>query len=669
MLLVLARALNLMSSAMLVGIPTVLSIAVLPSTKGDTRAAAERLPIQLGTLFRIAWASLAVWLTSLCLWLLLETAAMSGDGLSAAATPATIGVALLRTQFGHTVLARLLLAIGLALSLAVAASAPQPRRRDAWLRIGAVLGPLGFVTVVWAGHAAATPGATHFLADAAHLLAAGIWLGGLVVLAVLFGTGTDKANSGWIVVIAKATRRFSLLGMSCVGVLLVSGIVNSWFLVGTVPALLGTAYGHLLLFKLALFALMLWLAAINRWRLTPLIGTPGRPGGTASARQALRRLRRNTAAELILGLLVLAVVSALGAVVPGLHDQPWWPFAYRLSGEAMALPEVRFEIIVALAAVGIGAALCVTGLAWRRHRMAMILVGLALVIGFLPSFRVLLVTAYPTSFFYSPVAYTTDSIARGARLYSEHCASCHGAAGRGDGPAAVGLKVPPADLTAAHVLDHREGDIFWWLSTGIPESFMPGFADRLSEDERWDLVNWVRMLPVGGLDEGLVDEVGEGSAPRAPDFTFETADGREGSLQDLLRSGPLLLVLYTPSAAVPRLQRLAAAERTLADAGLGILALPLADESIRNSASLPHFAARADASVAATYRVLAAAPGHPPRKSASHLEFLIDRNGFARALWRADETMAWNDVGNLLNLIRQLDKRPLAPAAQPAHIH
>jgi mono/diheme cytochrome c family protein len=59
--------------------------------------------------------------------------------------------------------------------------------------------------------------------------------------------------------------------------------------------------------------------------------------------------------------------------------------------------------------------------------------------------------------------------------------------GRRNGPAASTLKIPPANLTAAHVLDHSESDIFWWLTIGLPQTGMPDFADILSEDERWDL--------------------------------------------------------------------------------------------------------------------------------------------------------------------------------------
>lgn len=660
MLLVLARALNLVASATLVGIPTVLWIVVLPCLPGQAKAAAERLPILLGRLFGIAWAALAVWLGSLCLWLLLEAAAMRGGALSEAATPATIGAVLWQTQFGHTVLARLVLAVGLGLCLVLASSARQPFSQNAWLRLGAILASFGFVALVWTGHAAATPGAAHFLADAAHLLAAGIWLGGLVVLAALFGTDAAKADAGWIAVTATATRRFSLLAVICVAALLASGIVNSWFLVGTIPALLGTAYGHLLLVKLALFALMLWIAAVNRWRLTPRIGAPARRRGNRGARQALRLLRRNAVAELLLGFLVLCIVSALGAVTPGLHDRPWWPFAYRLSGEAMALPEVRFEIVVALAAIVIGAALCMTGLAWRRHRTAMILVGLTLLVGFVPSFRVLLVAAYPTSFFHSPVAYTTDSIGRGLALYPDNCAACHGVHDKGDGPAAAALKVPPADLTAAHVLEHSEGDIFWWLTAGIPESGMPGFADRLSEDDRWDLINWVRTLPVSGELSGAV---GDTVAPQAPDFAFNMRDGWQDTLRNRLARGPLLLVFLTAQAAPTRLQQLAAIQPALdilvITAAQGPETAEFADDAI----------ATANAAAAIGYRLMAGGPDSLRDQPPADLEFLIDRDGYARATWHSGAAGGWQDIGRLMDEVTRLDERRLAPPAAAPHVH
>src|SRR5260221_1484265 len=224
----------------------------------------------------------------------------------------------------------------------------------------------------------------------------------------------------------------------------------------------------------------------------------------ATARAAARLLHRNAAAEAMLGLLILGIVSGLAAVPPGLHDQPWWPFSWRPSAEAMKSPSLRTEIVIALAMVVVGIALIIVGILRRRHRLLAIPVGLGLIACFTPSLGLLTVAAYPTSFAISPVAYTTQSIARGGRLYAESCAVCHGARGKGNGPAAATLKVPPADLTAAHVLAHSEGDTFWRLTAGMPETGMPGFAEILSEDERWDLVNWVRTLPIGGLHDGLV---------------------------------------------------------------------------------------------------------------------------------------------------------------------
>ncbi len=666
--LIIVHALNLACGALALGIAALLALAVVP-TVGRERAADEPLARVVRHLIWLAWIAIGAELVSGVLWLLLQAASISGGGAAEAASAQVVAPVLMRTRFGHVLLLRFALALVFALCLALLPLARHPQMRVAVLSIAAAIAGSGLAALAWAGHAVTTPGNLHLLADAIHLLAAGLWLGGLAVLVVLFAAARRPADGAWLILLGATTRRFSLIGLACVGTLTVTGTVSGWFLVGTIPALVGTPYGHLLIIKLALFGLMVGLAAVNRFHLMPRLGEPERNRSPATARAAARLLHRNAAAEAMLGLLILGIVSGLAAVPPGLHDQPWWPFSWRPSAEAMKSPSLRTEIVIALAMVVVGIALIIVGILRRRHRLLAIPVGLGLIACFTPSLGLLTVAAYPTSFAISPVAYTTQSIARGGRLYAESCAVCHGARGKGNGPAAATLKVPPADLTAAHVLAHSEGDTFWRLTAGMPETGMPGFAEILSEDERWDLVNWVRTLPIGGLDEGLVTEVGEGPAPRAPDFTFEAADGAEGSLQDRLRSGPLLLVLFTPSSAGPRLQRLAAAERTLANAGLGILALPLADESGTTSAPDPHFVAKADASVAATYRVLAAFPGYAPPKPASHLEFLIDGNGYVRALWLPEETIAWKDVGSLVNLIDQLAKRPLAPGAASGHAH
>jgi putative copper export protein/mono/diheme cytochrome c family protein len=656
--LVLARAATFLCGGLLLGIPAVLAVAVLPPLHRQPRLAAERLPPILSRLLCILWGAGALGLAAGAAWFLLQTASISGRPLSAAVAPSVFAPVLWRTHFGRAMLARLILTVLALAALAFAAAARTPRRQ------GLSLAAVDFVALAWAGHAVATPGPAHLAADAAHLLAAGTWLGGLVVLAVLFAAGsgkddTAKGDAAWIAIVAAATRRFSRLGLACVAILLASGLVDSWFLVGSLPALVGTTYGHLLLAKLALFATMIGIAAANRLDLTPRLG---RVATRRSGRlHALGRLRRNTVAELVLFGVVLLVVGALGVIAPGIHDRPWWPFPYRFGGDALQLPEIRVEVAIAAAAVVIGLGLCAAGLAWRRHRTAMILVGLALVGFYLPSFRILLVPAYPTSFDVSPVPYTTDSIARGAALYPANCASCHGVAGHGDGPAAAALKVAPADLGAAHVLDHSEGDIFWWLSAGIAESGMPGFADRLSKDARWDLVNWVRTLPAGRPDGGLTASVGETSGAPAPDFTFDTAEGDQATLRDRLANGPLLLAFLDAAAAPSRLAQLAAIRPQLAQHGVGLLAVAPASAG----ALPPGTVVGAGPSAAASYRLLAGLQGDGP----TDLEVLIDRDGNARAAWRPGAAPGWDDGATLLGEAARLAGHPLARGAAPAHIH
>jgi mono/diheme cytochrome c family protein len=119
----------------------------------------------------------------------------------------------------------------------------------------------------------------------------------------------------------------------------------------------------------------------------------------------------------------------------------------------------------------------------------------------LPHFDLLFIEAYPTSFYRSPTGFSAESIAAGASLYPIYCADCHGPGGRGDGPAARGLGIPPADLTAQHVREHGDGVMFWWLAHGIVSAegrvAMPGFADVLSDEQIWNLIDFVRARAAG----------------------------------------------------------------------------------------------------------------------------------------------------------------------------
>lgn len=111
--------------------------------------------------------------------------------------------------------------------------------------------------------------------------------------------------------------------------------------------------------------------------------------------------------------------------------------------------------------------------------------------------RVVLVDAYPTTYMRNPLPLQATVVKRGEALFQTHCTVCHGQEGRGDGPAAASLNPKPADLTAEHVDDHTDGDIFWWLTYGVAGTAMPNFDNTLSDIERWELIRYIRSLRHG----------------------------------------------------------------------------------------------------------------------------------------------------------------------------
>ena len=85
------------------------------------------------------------------------------------------------------------------------------------------------------------------------------------------------------------------------------------------------------------------------------------------------------------------------------------------------------------------------------------------------------------------------SLAVGRDVYTTYCETCHGETGHGDGPSGLRLVPRPADLrihTAPGV--HTDGELFYWVSYGFPNSAMPAWKDILTEDQRWSVLNYAR---------------------------------------------------------------------------------------------------------------------------------------------------------------------------------
>ena len=263
----------------------------------------------------IAWISLTVALLSGVPWLVLTAKSMSGQPLGAL-SHGVLWTVLSQTDFGNNWLLRFVMACllgGLFVHFLAAKGVAS-----LWLKAVTVLLAAAFVgTLAFAGHAIGgegIEGVVHPAADVLHLIAAAAWVGALVPLALLLTmTGED---AGSLAIARTATLRFSTLGIVCVATLLLTGVVNSWYLVGNVSALTGTGYGQLLLCKLALFAAMVGIAAVNWSQLTPRLV---QNADVAIAQRARRQLRRNAAIEATLGAAIIAIVAVLGTLPPASH--------------------------------------------------------------------------------------------------------------------------------------------------------------------------------------------------------------------------------------------------------------------------------------------------------------------------------------------------------------
>ena len=93
----------------------------------------------------------------------------------------------------------------------------------------------------------------------------------------------------------------------------------------------------------------------------------------------------------------------------------------------------------------------------------------------------------------NPVKSSKESIADGKALWSQHCSSCHGKSGLGDGSKAAQLKTTPNDMTKADFQSQSDGSIFYKISEGRND--MPSFKKKLPEKEDiWSLVVYIRTL-------------------------------------------------------------------------------------------------------------------------------------------------------------------------------
>lgn len=310
------RAIHFAATLMVAGVAFFLAFVAEPAFA----FAGKRADLPAGVRSRLvamAWVSLLLVVVSGVAWLILLAQQISEGTLTAVLWDGIVWIVLTKTGFGTAWAVRFGLVVLLTISLPIGpARASALRQSVAVCAAAALVGALGF-----AGHAAAgsgIEGLVHLAADIVHLVAAAAWVGALVPLAMLLHAAGRNPDQPAMAVARTATQRFSALGVASVGALLASGIVNTWVLAGSLAALFGTDYGRLLLAKVALFLVMVAVAAVNRRLLTPRLVQELDP---AASRNALRRLRNNSLIEAAIAAIILLIVGALGTLPPGLHDE------------------------------------------------------------------------------------------------------------------------------------------------------------------------------------------------------------------------------------------------------------------------------------------------------------------------------------------------------------
>jgi putative copper export protein/mono/diheme cytochrome c family protein len=635
--LIAIRTLHFASAALLCGLTLFLLFVAEPAFRRT-----GPLPVLVGLNRRsptVGWIALVLAVLTNAAWLVVLSARMSGAPLG---DVEAIRSVLTGTTFGRVWLVR----EGLAFLIALPLLRFDPRlgwRNRGVSAIAAVLCAAFIAGLAWSGHGAAGS-VMETLGDGAHLIAAGGWLGGLVPFVMVMALARGGGTAADACVAGDVTARFSIFGIVMVGILLVSGTLNTWYLVGDVPRLVGTGYGRLLLIKIVLFAAMVAIAAVNRFALMPRLRR-----ADPSVGATLRALERNGAIEIVLGLIIIAIVGALGTMPPAVHDQPSWPFSIRITFAAFSDATEWLDVLIGVEACAVGILMIVVGVFWHRLRWPLFAIGALALIWFAPRLTELTAPAFPTTFFASPTDYTAPSIAVGAELYAQHCAACHGERGRGDGPLAKDLQPPPLDLTTFQVHAQPDGNLYWWITHGI--GAMPPFGADPGDVSPWNLIDFIHA----NADARRLARPGE-HAFRPPDFTLQCPDGSSPSLAEL-RGRVVHVVIVGPATA--RLQQLA--REPLPDVQTVVVAT---DPGLAESDG---FCATSDPDVAKAFALYRGVPV----AQLDGTQFVIDASGWLRAMWYPGREPDWTQRQVLGKELEQIVRHPAAgmPGTGHAHLH
>jgi mono/diheme cytochrome c family protein/uncharacterized membrane protein/peroxiredoxin len=517
----------------------------------------------------------------------------------------------------------------------------------------------------------------------AHRLALSVWLGGLPALILLIGIGSIAEDTRLFA--GPILRRFSRVATVAMVIILATGGILTWYLVGSFPGMIGTVYGQLLSVKLALLGGILFIANGLQRQLLPALEM--KPSDSTILSYA-----RRVKVETLLAVLIVFIASNMAGLSPPAHEDIVWPLHFRFSLAATlgkGTPWWIWTLVFAGSSLILVGPVLIALANWPslmparfRPKPNLILgVGVAAsIVGCALAMPPISVPAFPSTYLTTDIPYDARSLAAGLKHYEENCTPCHGVSGHGDGPLALSLPVKPADLSAPHTALHTPGDLYWWITHGILASGMPAFGDALTNDDRWDIINFLGAFAVGYQARSIESKIFPGQYWLGPpDFQVTDEKGETKLLSDYRRNSAILLVLFSCAEEniaqeTARLEQLLAARERLSalDTKIILVAPGKTCGPLRSLAAGKILMADHDtADLAATYGLFTRSflnrKMDVVRVPELHAEFLIDRSGYIRARWLPEEDDRWSDLGFVEAQLQMLSSEPLHPPPPDVH--
>lgn len=546
----------------------------------------------------------------------------------------------------------------------------------------AIMAALPLAAGSLASHAAAEEfSIASIIPYALHGVFAGIWFGALP--AFLLSISQKESNSDRTNMLHIETlKRFSLIALPVMIFIITTGfiIVNRMF-DGNYAALVATPYGWLLSAKLALLGIILMIAFHVRSYWLPLFSNHTQSDDHQAGKQGLRKW---VLIEFVLALILLLLATVIANTTPAKHSTiENWPYSFRFSIEATwNQPNVALQVWIGLAVMVIAVALYQFGRKQKWKVMRLISFPLTILLsGMAIALPPLTIEAYPETYRQSPVPFDTASIASGSALYTEHCVSCHGLQGMGNGIKSRTLSTKLPDmLTEQHTSEHTPGDFYHWITNGMKNTDMPGFAAQLSIEDRWNVINYLHALSRGYQARILTPEIVPNKPyHQPPSFSYVVNDGSSDNLQEFRGHKNVLLVTFSWPQSQERIEQLKQFYDHLKEQNVTVLAVPvkeLSPEDLTNiSTNLPFsIITQGAADISSSYALLRRTLSHPDLlgrgNHPDHMEFLIDRSGYLRARWvpSAGES-GWTDIEHLIKQVSLLNRESMPAAAPEDTIH